>query len=160
MVICNGWHSLHEGQFKCNVDFAFFENLQQYYLQVLDAILLNEESEFVAARALCKLGCICVDEGEAMGFHEALSQTKNVGYARVIFEMDNKRTVDAIKFDLIDRLEFGGIIECCKIILREKILPLVSFLLNLKPILWLICQLEHLEIFRYRDLPLPYICLE
>lgn len=36
-------------------------------------VLQDENGEFVAARVTTIPGCLCVDEGEAMGIYEALS---------------------------------------------------------------------------------------
>ncbi|KAL8510726.1 hypothetical protein ACS0TY_017518 [Phlomoides rotata] len=62
----------------------------------LGIIIHDAEGEFVSCRTVVVLRFFRVDEGEVMGLLEALSWIKQLGFEKVIFEVDAKLVFDAL----------------------------------------------------------------
>lgn len=80
-------------------------------------ILRDRCGNFVATRVSCIPGNMRVEEGEAMGLHEALSWIEDLGYSKVIFETNCKMVVHCLDSGLLEFSEFGELIRRCKSIL-------------------------------------------
>ncbi|KAK6117805.1 hypothetical protein DH2020_048432 [Rehmannia glutinosa] len=83
-ICCSYWHPPPNFVLKCNIDAAFSKSNK---------------------------GTVGVLEGEGLGLLEALKWMKNLGFSSVIFELDAKGVVDAMKETEFDYSEFGKIIR-------------------------------------------------
>ncbi|XVF80982.1 hypothetical protein PTKIN_Ptkin15bG0119900 [Pterospermum kingtungense] len=66
---------------------------------------------------MLKARLLTVKNEEAFGLFEALGWICNLGYCKVIFELDSKLVVDAIWSLIADITEFGAITKSCKQVL-------------------------------------------
>ncbi|KAL8500444.1 hypothetical protein ACS0TY_020153 [Phlomoides rotata] len=62
----------------------------------LGMVIRDDEERFLLGRCLVSQELMDVDEGEAWGVLEALCWVKELGFNRVIVEMDSKRVYNAI----------------------------------------------------------------
>lgn len=94
----------------------------------LGIIVRDDQGIFVVTRVVRLPGKLHVDEGEAMGLHEALSWIKNLGFQRVVVEMDSKLVVDGIASRDVVWTELGSILSSCRRILDNNHLITVRFI--------------------------------
>ncbi|XVF52726.1 hypothetical protein PTKIN_Ptkin05aG0041600 [Pterospermum kingtungense] len=103
---------------KCNVDVAVFSASQTMGHGML---IRNDRGEFVATKSLVSSGVYAVKEREVLGLLHALRWIKELGYERVIFELDSKTVVDVVNSSLLDVSEFGSLVSTCKNLLYDSI---------------------------------------
>ncbi|XVE53306.1 hypothetical protein DITRI_Ditri02bG0193500 [Diplodiscus trichospermus] len=63
-------------------------------------------------------GAFLPKEGEALGLLEAITWIRELEYNQVIFELDAKTIVEAVKANTEDVTEYGHTIESCKLLLQ------------------------------------------
>lgn len=73
-------------------------------------VVRDSFSVFIAGRSCFMDGIFYVKEGEAMGLYHALNWIQEVGFQKVIFELD----VDAIRSSRLNFSEFGTLISVCR----------------------------------------------
>ncbi|KAL8477265.1 hypothetical protein ACS0TY_029526 [Phlomoides rotata] len=93
-----------------NVDAAFFENTSQIGFGV---IIHDEYRGFVIGQSMVSSGIFRVGIGEAMGFMEALSWVRLLGFQRVKIELNAKLVVDALNNSARADTVFDDIIQIC-----------------------------------------------
>lgn len=118
-ISCMAWHPPPEGMLKLNVDAALFEDSFQTSIGM---VLRSHDGEFIAARSMIFSLLLSPDEGEALGFFEALSWIKSWGLTNVIVEGDAKVVVDAIKSSSVNNSIFGDYVAASRSIIRSPIL--------------------------------------
>ncbi|KAL8473140.1 hypothetical protein ACS0TY_030102 [Phlomoides rotata] len=69
-------------------------------------IIHDDKGEFVACRSIVTPGVFRVDEGEAMGMLEALSWVKQLGFEKIIIEIDAKIVYDVLFLNIAATLVF------------------------------------------------------
>ncbi|XVF47134.1 hypothetical protein PTKIN_Ptkin03bG0084800 [Pterospermum kingtungense] len=97
------WEKPPTAVLKCNIDVAIFADLGAMRHGM---ILRDDKGEFVLAKSMMSDGIYAVKEGEAIGLFHAIRWVIDLGYDRVIFELDSKLVVDAINSTLMDVSEF------------------------------------------------------
>ncbi|KAK6145715.1 hypothetical protein DH2020_022535 [Rehmannia glutinosa] len=91
---CCSWHPPPVGMYKCNVDASFFKYESKYGL----GMSIRDDTGV---------------QGEGLSLLEGIKWSKALGLQNVIFEMDAKIVVDALKKTDTDLSEFGKIIHQC-----------------------------------------------
>lgn len=109
--ICELWHPPPATFVKCNVDAAFPAGVG---VTGFGMVLRDDAGAFLACRSAVFNGCLPVAEGEAMSFLEALSWVRNLGFQKVVFELDSKCVVDATGSGVHGMTELDMIIAKCK----------------------------------------------
>ncbi|XP_073064130.1 uncharacterized protein [Primulina eburnea] len=113
----NLWTPPPNGVVKCNIDAAFFDDIQTAGVSM---VMRDAEGRFVMARTSLIKGLRCVKEGEAIGLLEALSWIRNLDYPTVMFEVDAQIVHLAMRGNEKDNTEFGEIMESCRDIVSSK----------------------------------------
>lgn len=83
----------------------------------LDLCLRNGEGDFIIAKLIPLKGNILVKGVEALGLH-AIRWVKSLNFFKVIFELDAKSVVDAMKSYFKVHNEFRVIIQKCRRLLN------------------------------------------
>ncbi|KAL8549271.1 hypothetical protein ACS0TY_008208 [Phlomoides rotata] len=85
----------------------------------LGIIIHDDGGRHYLSRSYVMSGLYKLEEGEAIGFHEALSWIKYLGETRVVIEMDAKIVVDAVNGHEEHNSVFGDIVVGCKSLLAS-----------------------------------------
>ena len=101
---------------KCNIDAAVFtlENKVS-----MGACLRDELGGFIAAFSCHDNGMYTAAEAEAWGLCKGIEWIAQLGYNKVIFEMDCKMVVDDVHKYKPNRSEYGSIIRNCRTLLSN-----------------------------------------
>ncbi|XP_075479010.1 uncharacterized protein LOC142519880 [Primulina tabacum] len=113
---CKRWHKPPASFLKCNTDAALFTSSNRFGLS---GVLRDENGEFIACRMQHNAGNPAIKECEALALLQAITWIKEMELANVIFELDAKNVVDAIKNPTDDDTEFGFIVRQCKSLLNQ-----------------------------------------
>ncbi|XP_073049166.1 uncharacterized protein [Primulina eburnea] len=114
---CVLWHPPPESFVKCNIDAAFPNGAD---VTGLEMVLRDDSGGFIGCRSSVYYGKLLVKEGEAMVLVEAINWVRNMGYQKVVFELDSKSVVDAVGRTGEDLSEFASIIARCKLLMTDK----------------------------------------
>ncbi|XP_075475870.1 uncharacterized protein LOC142514222 [Primulina tabacum] len=121
---CKRWHKPPASFLKCNTDAALFTSSNRFGLS---GVLRDENGEFIACRMQHNAGNPAVKECEALALLQAITWIKEMELANVIFELDAKNVVDAIKNPIDDDTKFGSIARQFKSLLNQGVLLSVQF---------------------------------
>ncbi|XP_073300593.1 uncharacterized protein [Primulina huaijiensis] len=113
----SSWTPPPTGAVKCNNDAAFFDDIQSAGVSM---VMRDAKGRFIIARTTLVKILRCVKEGEAIGLLEALSWIRNMDYSNVMFEVDAQTLHLAMRGNVNDNMEFGGIMESCRDIVASK----------------------------------------
>ncbi|XVF69162.1 hypothetical protein PTKIN_Ptkin11bG0058900 [Pterospermum kingtungense] len=107
MHTCSKWHCPPLGFVKCNVDATVCSSTQ---VVGLGLVLRDDTGSFLACQMVLYASSLMTKEAEVLGPLTALSWACFMNYSKVVFEMDVKTVVDAIKYYKEDATEFGSLI--------------------------------------------------
>jgi ribonuclease HI len=119
------WQPPTDGEFKCNVDAALFNEEQQFGMGMC---IRGAHGTYVKARTMVFEGTPPPLEAEAYALKEALIWLEELGISRVVIELDCMLVVNAINEKLRDSTEFGAIIKQCRLLLDNHPNFKISFI--------------------------------
>ncbi|KAL8496459.1 hypothetical protein ACS0TY_020248 [Phlomoides rotata] len=83
-------------------------------------VVRDDDGSFVVYRTFLVDGLFDVDEGETMTLYEALQWLHNLGFEKVIMEVDSKTVADAFNNSSCDISSFGDCISRSKLLLKFR----------------------------------------
>ncbi|CAN1216254.1 hypothetical protein LINPERPRIM_LOCUS549 [Linum perenne] len=83
-------------------------------------VLRDEEGLIIATRMVWRPGVLQPREAEAIALLEGLQWAQNRSLTCVIFESDSLEVVKAVQRQVVDRSEFGSIIQQCRQVLEAQ----------------------------------------
>ncbi|XP_075475775.1 uncharacterized protein LOC142511746 [Primulina tabacum] len=114
--ICKRWHKHPPHFLKCNTYATIFTDNNTFGLR---CILRDENGDFMTCRVQHAPGNPMVKECEVLHLFNAITWIKEMNLTNVIFELDAKNVVDAIKSPDNDTTEFGSLVHQCKHLLNQ-----------------------------------------
>lgn len=104
------WCPPLEDTVKCNIDVNFSQSPSYVCISMC---LHDSNGSFIQACSICISQSLLVHEGEALGVLEALQCVHELGYSKVIIEIDCKVVVDYLTATHPLLFEFGITLQQC-----------------------------------------------
>jgi ribonuclease HI len=101
---------------KCNLDAAIFVHEQCIGM---GACLRDDKGNFILAMTTHENVVMTAQEAEAWSLYQGIQWVANLGYNKVIFELDCKIVVDDVNKMSINQSEYGSIIQNCRTLLHH-----------------------------------------
>ncbi|CAH9116647.1 unnamed protein product [Cuscuta epithymum] len=111
------WTAPPPGYIKCNVDAALFDNGRRSGCGVCAR---DCRGRYIMARTEWWNTTFSPEEAEAWALRQAMTWMITKRYIRVIFESDCKRLVDDIRADRDIHLEYGSLVDDCRLLLKSN----------------------------------------
>ena len=111
------WQRALPGFVKCNIDVVVFreEGKSSWGIVVRDS-----QGLFLHAASQVVNDLFQVKELETLGLRKALSWIKQLGFERVIFEIDSLQVFQTLQNRVVDFSEFGALIKDCLSLLQGE----------------------------------------
>ena len=112
------WRKPDFGWLKCNVDVAIFslQGLIEY-----GCVIKNEQGSLVAAKNGLIIGSFDPFLAEALSCRKALNWIKNLGFRKVIIEIDALNVYDVLVKSNMDLSFADSVLDDCKILAQDLV---------------------------------------